>query len=600
MLLETGVGRLVRPVPASFVSASLDRASIRATLMMAPVYPALVQVPKGHRYLRVRPLLRRHPLNYNGVRVFTLKARPCDELIIRSTESATPCAKRQQNWVLAACVLGSSMAFIDSSVVNVALPKMESELGATLSAMTWVINSYTLCMSALLLVGGALADQVGRRRIFITGLSIFAAASIGCGLAPDVSILILARAVQGVGAALLIPCSLAIIGAVFDEKERGRAIGVWSGASAVAAGGGPLLGGWLVDHTSWRAIFLINPIVAIPTILIALRRVPESVDPEARKGLDLTGAALAFLGLGSLVYGLIAASDRGWSNPIVVCSLLTGVALLVGFVVAEARSRAPMMPLEVFRSPTFSGINILTLLLYGALGGTMFFLPFLLIQVHGYSATEAGAVFLPFTILLALLSRWGGGLADRFGARIPLIVGPAIVGIGFFLLTLPGTSGSYWSSFLLPFLVLGFGMSITVAPLTTTVLNSVAAHQTGVASGINNAVAQVASLLLIAILSTVGIAILNRSLDEHLTAIRAAPEVLQVADKARKGFVMPDLPAGMPEKSRKISHAVIAESFVDAIRRVLGIASALALASAVSAVLTIRTTRPLPTADRSI
>jgi len=224
--------------------------------------------------------------------------------------------------------------------------------------------------------------------------------------------------------------------------------------------------------------------------------------------------------------------------------------------------------------------------------------PFLLIQVHGYSATQAGAVFLPFTILLALLSRWGGGLADRFGARIPLIVGPAIVGIGFFLLTLPGTSGSYWSSFLLPFLVLGFGMSITVAPLTTTVLNSVAAHQTGVASGINNAVAQVASLLLIAILSTVGIAILNRSLDEHLTAIRAAPEVLQVAGKARKGFVMPDLPAGMPEKSRKITHAVIAESFVDAIRRVLGIASALALASAVSAVLTIRTTRPLPTADR--
>jgi EmrB/QacA subfamily drug resistance transporter len=400
----------------------------------------------------------------------------CDELIIRSIVSSTPCAKRQQKWVLAACVLGSSMAFIDSSVVNVALPKMESELGATLSAMTWVINSYTLCMSALLLIGGALADQVGRRRIFVTGLSIFAVASVGCGLALDLSTLILTRAVQGVGAALLIPCSLAIIGAVFDEKERGAAIGVWSGASAIAAGGGPLLGAWLVDHASWRAIFLSNPIVAIPTILIAVRRVPESVDPEARKGLDLTGAALAFLGLVSLVYGLIAASDRGGSNSIVVFPLLAGAALLVGFVVAEGRGQAPMMPLEVFRSVTFSGVNILTLLLYGALGGAMFFLPFLLIQVHGYSATEAGAVFLPFTSLLALLSRWGGRLADRFGARIPLIVGPVIVGIGLFLLALPGTGGSYWATFLVPFLVLGFGMSITVAPLTTTVLRELAAR----------------------------------------------------------------------------------------------------------------------------
>jgi EmrB/QacA subfamily drug resistance transporter len=538
--------------------------------------------------LPVQCVLRRQASSCNGARVFTLKARPCDELIIRSTESAAPCAKRQQNWVLAACVLGSSMAFIDSSVVNVALPKMESELNATLSSMTWVINSYTLCMSALLLIGGALADQVGRRRIFVTGLSIFAAASLGCGVAPNVDMLILARAVQGVGAALLIPCSLAIIGAVFDEKERGAAIGVWSGASAIAAGGGPLFGGWLVDHTSWRAIFLINPVIAIPTILIALRHVPESVDPEAKKGLDLTGAALAFLGLGLVVYGLIAASDRGWANAIVICSLLAGAALLVCFVVVERRGRTPMMPLDVFRSRTFSGVNILTLLLYGAMGGAMFFLPFLLIQVHGYSATEAGAVFLPFTILLALLSRWGGRLADRFGARIPLIIGPIVVGVGYFLLALPGTGGSYWATFLLPMLVLGLGMSITVAPLTTTVLNSVAAHQTGVASGINNAVAQVASLLLIAVLSTVGSAVLHHSLDQHLTAARATPEVRQVVDQARKGFVMPRPPATMPQQSRQTAHAVIADSFVETIRRVLLIASGLAIASAVSAALTIK------------
>ena len=359
-----------------------------------------------------------------------LQQRSCDELVIRPTAVAwlDRLIRTQQTWVLAACVLGSSMAFIDSSVVNVALPKMESELETTLAYMTWVINAYTLCMSALLLIGGAAADQIGRRRIFIIGITIFAIASIGCGLAPNVQVLILARAVQGVGAALLIPCSLAIIGAAFSEKERGAAIGVWSGASAIAAGSAPLMGGLLVDHVSWRAIFLINPLIALPTILIALRHVPESVDTEAKKGLDGPGAALAFFGLGLLVFGLIAASDRGWSSPLVLGSILLGVVLLIVFVAAERRSPTPMMPLSVFRSLTFSGVNILTLLLYGALGGTMFFLPFLLIQVHGYTATDAGASFLPFTIILALLSRWGGGLVDRLGARLPLIVGPTISG----------------------------------------------------------------------------------------------------------------------------------------------------------------------------
>ena len=337
------------------------------------------------------------------------QARSGDEAVIRTPAGVTtgPLDKRRQSWVLAACVLGSSMAFIDSSVVNVALPKMESELQTTLAYMTWVINAYTLCMSALLLIGGAAADQIGRRRIFMIGITIFSIASIGCGIAPTVEMLILARAVQGVGAALLIPCSLAIIGAAFGEKERGAAIGIWSGASAIAAGSSPLLGGWLVDHVSWRAIFLINPVIALPTILIALRHVPESIDVEAKKGLDGAGAALAFFGLGSLVYGLIAASERGWSSPIVLGAILLGLVLLVAFVAAERRSPTPMMPLNVFQSLTFSGVNILTLLLYGALGGMMFFLPFLLIQVHGYTATEAGAAFLPFTIILGMLD-WPG------------------------------------------------------------------------------------------------------------------------------------------------------------------------------------------------
>jgi len=518
-----------------------------------------------------------------------LQARPCDELVIRSTANATPCVKERQTWILAASVLGSSMAFIDSSVVNVALPKMESALETTLSSMTWVINAYTLCMSALLLIGGAAADQVGRRRIFMIGITIFAIASIGCGLAPSVEVLILARAVQGVGAALLIPCSLAIIGAAFGEKERGAAIGIWSGASAMAAGGGPLLGGWLVDHMSWRAIFLINPIIAVPTILIALRHVPESIDPDAKKGLDGPGAALAFFGLGSLVYGLISASDRGWSSPIVLGSVALGAILLVSFVMVERRSPTPMMPLNVFTSLTFSGVNILTLLLYGALGGAMFFMPFLLIQVHGYSATEAGGAFLPFTIILALLSKWGGSLVDRFGARLPLIVGPAVIAVGFFLWSVPGTGGSYWTTFFPAMVVMGFGMAITVAPLTTTVLNSVAQHQTGVASGINNAVAQVASLLLIAILGTVGIATLNRSLDQHLASSPASADVHKIVDTARHGFVMPGIAAGTPEQTQRAAHELIADSFLDTIRHVMLIAAALSLTSAAAAALTIRT-----------
>jgi EmrB/QacA subfamily drug resistance transporter len=523
--------------------------------------------------------------------LINLKARPCDDLIIRSTASGPPCAERSKAWVLAAAVLGSSMAFIDSSVVNVALPKMEADLATTLSAMTWVINAYTLCMSALLLIGGAAADQLGRRRIFMIGISVFAAASIACGFAPSVEMLILARALQGVGGALLIPCSLAIIGAAFDEKERGKAIGVWSGASAIAAGGGPLLGGWLVDHTSWRAIFLINPILAVATILIALRHLEESRDTKAKRGLDWLGAVLVFLGLGSLIYGLIGASDRGWSSPVVIGSLVCAGVLSVSFVVAERTVRVPMMPLEVFRSLTFSGVNILTLLLYGAIGGALFFLPFLLIQVHGYSATQAGAVFLPFTVILALLSRWGGGLADRFGARLPLIVGPAIVSGGFALLSLPGTGGAYWSTFFLPMVVMGLGMSVTVAPLTTTVLNSVAEHQTGVASGINNSVAQVASLLLIAVLGTVGLATLNHSLDQRMARIQATPEAHKIVDMARHGFVMPAMPSNASNTTRAAAHDIIADSFVDTIRHVMLIAAALALASAASAAFTIRPTR---------
>jgi EmrB/QacA subfamily drug resistance transporter len=498
-----------------------------------------------------------------------------------------------ERYVLAATVLGSSMAFIDNSVVNVALPRMESDLNATLAAMTWVSNAYTLCLAALLLIGGAMADQLGRRRIFVCGLVLFAVASLGCGLATDVMLLILARAVQGVGAAMLIPCSLAIIGATFDTRSRGHAIGIWSGASAIAAGGGPLLGGWLVDHLSWRAIFLINPVLAIPTMLIALRRVPESRDPQAVRGLDWTGALAVFAGLGLLVYGLIDAASSGWGSPAVVAALLAGVVLLAAFIFVERNSAAPMMPLNVFHSRQFSGINLQTLLLYGALGGTIFFLPFLFIQVHDYTATEAGASFLPFTVILGLLSRWGGGLVNRCGARLPLVIGPTLVAVGFGLMAWLGGEASYVRCFLLPITVTGLGMAITVAPLTTTVLNAVEQHRSGVASGINNAVSQVAGLLFIAVLSTVSLTILNQSLSRRAAAQQAPSAVQALVDKARGGLVMPDM-ADAPAQVRAAAETIIRASFLDSIRVVMLIAGTLAFLSALVAAATISPAIPHP------
>jgi EmrB/QacA subfamily drug resistance transporter len=512
-------------------------------------------------------------------------SRPCDEVTIRATRSVPACAARKE-WVLAAAVLGSSMSLIDESVVNVALPNIESALHTTLPAMQWILNAYTLCISALLLLGGAAADQFGRRKIFLIGLTIFAVASVGCGLAPHISVLILARAVQGVGAALLIPCSLALIGAAYNEKERGAAIGIWSGASAVAAGAGPLLGGWLVDHASWRMIFLINPLIAAPTIWIAIRYVPESRDVNGPAGLDWTGALLAFGALGGLVYGLIAASHGGWAQTTVLAALVGGIVLLVLFIRTEKRSPAPMVPLELFRSRNFAGINLLTLLLYGSLDGALFFLPFLLIQAHGYSATAAGAVYLPFTVILALLSRWSGGLADRFGTRAPLILGPAIAGAGFALLGSAAGATAYWM-FLPPMIVLGLGMVITVAPLTTAVVNGVAERQIGIASGINNAVASIASLLFVAVLGTIALSTFGRSLDRHLVATNATPEIRAVVATSRDALASPSVPTNMSTQDQDTTHRVIMGAYVETIRLVMLLAAALTWCGALAAALAV-------------
>lgn len=519
-------------------------------------------------------------------------ARPCDEGAIRAVRPAPARVANQGAWVLAATILGSAMAYIDGSVVNVALPAIEGDLKTSVVVIQWLINAYELCVAALVLIGGAAGDRLGRRRIFISGILIFAVASLGCGVAQSAPQLIAARAVQGFGAALLIPCSLAIIGTSFSEAERGKAIGTWAGVSSIAAAIGPLLGGWIVDHASWRWIFLINPFLALPTIWITLRHVLESRDADARSGLDWPGAVLAMAGLGSLVYGLIASSDLGWGSLVVWGSTLGGVVLLGAFLWWEGHSPAPMMPLGLFASPMFSGVNLLTLLLYAAIGGAFFFLPFDLIQVHGYSATSAGAVFLPFTLIMGGLSRWSGGLLDRFGARLPLVVGPAIAALGFGLLALHGTDGPYWATFLLPVVVLGLGFAVSVAPLTTSVINSVPTHQAGVASGVNNAVASVASLLAVAIFGAIALNLMNNALDRRVASQPMSIATKQIVEASRGTFVIasPGAPVQSTDRQadRQIAAVIVRASLSDGIRLVMWLAAALALAGAVCAAATIR------------
>jgi EmrB/QacA subfamily drug resistance transporter len=512
------------------------------------------------------------------------KARPCDEAAIRSTRAAQNCAAAAKPWVLVAAILASSISYVDESVVNVALPAIETDLATSVVVVQWLVNAYTLCLSAFLLIGGAAGDLFGRRRIFVVGVAIFAAASVWCGFSPNITQLIVARAIQGVGAALLIPCSLAIIGATFDDTERGKAIGTWAGFSAIAGAMGPLLGGWIVDHFTWRWIFLINPLLALPTIWIALKHVPESRDAEAKGGLDWRGAILGFLSLGSLAFGLISAPVLGWSNTIVIVALLTSLLLLAAFIWEEGRSHNPMLPLGLFGSRTFSAVNLLTLLLYAALAGAFFFLPFALIQVGGFSAELTGAAFLPFTLIMGVLSRWSGGLLDRFGAKWPLVIGPTVAALGFGLLALPVGRGSYWE-FLVPITILGLGMVVSVAPLTTTVINAVPAHQTGVAAGINNAVASVANLLAIAILGALALGIYNHALDNNFEAKSATSEAKYAIQMARGQFVTAPALSTVQGNDREVAGIVIKESLAESIRIIMLVCAGLALAGAASSAL---------------
>jgi EmrB/QacA subfamily drug resistance transporter len=506
----------------------------------------------------------------------------CDENVIRSGPGAVPCSKTRGRWILASTILASSMAFIDGTVVNVALPALQANLNATATDVQWVVESYALFLSALLLVGGSLGDHYGRRRIFLLGIAIFAIASAACGVAGDIHQLIAARALQGFGAALLVPGSLAIISNSFSEQERGRAIGVWSGFSAITTGIGPVLGGWLIEHVSWRAVFFINLPLALVVIFISLRHVAENSDRE-RSHVDWFGGLLAALALGALVYGWIESSQVGFSNRSVIVALAAGIVVLILFSFVESRLSQPMLPLTLFRSRTFAGANVLTFLLYAALGGTLFFLPLNLIQVQNYSPTAAGAVLLPFILILSFLSRWAGGLVARYGPKPPLVVGPLITAVAYLLFLLPGIGGNYWTSFFPPVVVLGLGMAITVAPLTTTVMSSIAQNRAGIASGVNNAVARTASLVAIAVLGIVMIHVFKTHLDDRLSSANLPASVAQSLQTQSIKLAAIDIPENVNHGTQQFIRRAIEESFVSGFRWVMVIGAALAVASAVAA-----------------
>jgi len=468
---------------------------------------------------------------------------------------------------LIATILASAMTFIDGTVVNVALPALQNGLDATITDVQWVIEAYALFLGALILVGGALGDQLGRKRVFLAGVFGFTAASVLCGSSPSPLVLIIGRALQGIGAAFLVPGSLAIITAAFSGVERGRAIGTWSGFSAITTAIGPVLGGWLVEHVTWRAVFFINVPLSAIVVFLAFRYIDESKDPSRGRTIDWLGAALAVIGLSGVIFGLLEWPALG-GTPLVLTALAVGIAALVAFIVVEMRVHNPMLPLGLFSSRTFTLANLLTFFLYAALAEAMFMIPLELIQVRGYSATAAGAALLPFPIIMFVLSRWSGGLVARIGSRVPLTVGPIVTGIGFALCVRVAGHAPFVSTFLPAIIVVGLGMAIAVAPLTTTVMDSVSGDHSGTASGINNAVARIAGLVAIAVFGVIVARTFNAQLTPLLDRVELSADARAAVDRERPKMAGADvnsIPSLPPERRADVRDA-IDSSFASAFR----------------------------------
>lgn len=494
-----------------------------------------------------------------------------------------------KRWTLIATIVASSMTFIDGTVVNVALPALQRSLGATITDVQWVVEAYALFLGALILVGGSLGDQLGRKKVFLFGVAVFTVASVLCGLAPNPPVLVAARALQGIGAAFLVPGSLAIISATFTGAERGRAIGTWSGFSAITTAIGPVIGGWFVEYVSWRAVFFLNVPLAIAVVWLSLRYMDESSDPSRSSRIDWLGAACAVLGLSGLVLGLLEWPPLGATHPLVVGSLAAGTVLLAALVAIERRVSNPMIPRGVFASRSFSLANLLTLFLYAALAESFFLVPMDVIQVRRQSATVAGATMLPFSIIMFILSRWSGGLVARVGSRLPLTIGPTIAAAGFALLALSTSFDSILGAIFPAMVVMGLGMAVTVAPLTTTVMNSVAEEHSGVASGVNNAVSRIAGLIAIAVFGVVISRTFTSRVEPRLArlALGAAAGAEVRGELPKMAGINVDSLTRLPAPRRLEVRSAVDSAFTSAFRVAMFGAAALALAAAVVGLLIV-------------
>ena len=495
-----------------------------------------------------------------------------------------------ERWTLISTILASGMVFIDFSALNVALPAIQTDMNISGKSLLWIINAYSLFLSSLLLVGGSLGDLYGRKKIFIIGIIIFSVSSFLCGISPGKGLLITARAFQGVGGALMVPGSLAIISAVIPAERRGKAFGTWSMFSALTTIIGPALGGWLAGLGLWRVIFFINIPFAIFTIAALIIKVPENKDHSAKK-LDITGAVLATLGLSGITYGFLEASDKGFGNPVIQLSLAVGLLALIVFIIVEKKSSHPMMPLNLFKLKRFSGVNAMTLFVYAALSASLFFLPLNMIQVQGYSEEIAGISLLPFAILISGLSRFSGIFSDKFGARLPLIAGSFLAGLGLLFFTFPGLTGGakdYWTTYFPGILILGIGMGIVVAPLTATVMECVPKDKTGIASGVNNTMARTAGLLAIAVLGAIILITFKNTLETNVNDLNISENKKTELINNAGDLAETQPPKQITTEQTSQVEQVIKMSFIQSFDFIIYIAVALAWLGSIIAIFTVK------------
>ncbi len=505
--------------------------------------------------------------------------------------AAQKLARRKERWVLAATIIASSMAFVDMTIVNVALPILQVDLGASFAEAQWVVEAYTLLLSALILTGGAIGDLYGRRRVFGLGICLFALSSAACGLAPEPVMLILARAAQGIGAALMMPGSLAILSATYPADRQGQAIGMWSASTGIAVAIAPAFGGWLIEVASWRWVFLINLPLAAVSLFILFTRVPESRSSRPLR-LDWPGMILGTLALGSLTYGLIQAGQSGFAHLSVVVSLAVGIASLLAFLVAESRVMMPMVPLHLFRKASFAGVQAFTFCLWSALSGALFFVPFRLMQIQAFNPLQAGTALLPFVLIVSLLSRFAGKWSDRLGPRLPLMAGATLAGIGFLALTLPGAEASYLAGFMPALVTIGLGMGICIAPVTVAAMKAAGPDRVGIASAINNMAARTGGLMAVAVFGLILAYRFGIALDLSLAKLTLAPDILQALTLERPKLAAAHLPETLTGEMRSAVALAIKEAFVSGYRWAMTAAALLAFSSVIIAAFTLRKDAP--------